>query len=263
MNRSIGFLTRERSPGGGAAGRFTGWYDQCPSYTAPSATHRRKVSFCAGVNSLCADFGGITFALVEKMRRMISLLSGSPGTIGTWPLRVGRVASSRTSRPMSGLRALRSGPGQRKQVSDRMGRRSLLKLTRSDCAPTAPAEPAMAAICRTVPSSRGPPRALILTVLGTRSSAKFVGNRRNRTDFDVAIEHIRAFGLENEGSRSYRRRHWRIDPERPVQAHHDFSVDDVDAVFAECDQLDGVPFASRPLIVGLLDAAARCALALR
>src|SRR4029077_20231377 len=76
-------------------------------------------------------FGGITFAPVEKTRAMISLLSGSPGTIGVCPDRVGFVASSRMSRRMSALRALRSGPWQRKQVSDMIGRTSRLKLIRS------------------------------------------------------------------------------------------------------------------------------------
>ena len=69
---------------------------------------RRWLSDLYDGDVACADrvMGG----MLETMRRMISLLSGSPGTIGTWPLRVGRVASSRTSRRMSALRALRSGP---------------------------------------------------------------------------------------------------------------------------------------------------------
>src|SRR5262245_25304476 len=92
------------------------------------------VSFCAWVSSLCADLGGITVAPVEKMRATISLRSGSPGTIGTRPERVGLVASSLISRRMSARRAFLSGPWQRKHVSDMMGRMSRLKLVRSDSA---------------------------------------------------------------------------------------------------------------------------------
>jgi len=67
------------------------------------------------------------------------LLSGSPGTIGRRPVRVGLVASSRMSRRISAFRAFLSGPWQRKQVSDMIGRTSRLKLTRSGSAAAAAA----------------------------------------------------------------------------------------------------------------------------
>src|ERR1700722_4943078 len=60
---------------------------------------------------------------------MIALFSGSPGTIGTVPDLVGFSASSRISSRMPAIRAALSGPWQRKQVSDMMGRMSRLNFT--------------------------------------------------------------------------------------------------------------------------------------
>ena len=95
----------------------------------PRATHWRIVSFCAAVSSLWRIPGGMIRASVAKMRWMISLFSGSPGTIGITPGRGGFSASSRMSRRRPAMRELLSGPWQRKQVSDMIGRMSRLKLT--------------------------------------------------------------------------------------------------------------------------------------
>jgi hypothetical protein len=68
------------------------------------------MSFCFPVSSLWADAGGIALGPLAEMRAMISLLSGSPGTIGARPDRVGFSASSRISSRMPAMRAFRSGP---------------------------------------------------------------------------------------------------------------------------------------------------------
>ena len=49
-------------------------------------------------------------ALGSKMRLMISEWSGSPGTMGVWPVALGLVASSRRSSRMPIMRELLSGP---------------------------------------------------------------------------------------------------------------------------------------------------------
>ena len=48
-----------------------------------------------------------------------------------------------------------------------------------------------------------------------------------------------------------------------MKPHHDLAIHDMNGVLGECDQLDGVPLAGRLLVVGLFDASAGCALALR
>jgi hypothetical protein len=66
---------------------------------------------------------------VAEIRRIISLCSGLPGTMGIFPLTSGFSASSRMSRRKSMTRALLSGPWQRKQVSDMIGRKGKQRKT--------------------------------------------------------------------------------------------------------------------------------------
>src|SRR5260370_38185258 len=89
------------------------------------------VSFCAAVRSLCAYLGGMTCGSVAKTRRTMALFSGSPGAIGVAPVLDVFNASSRRSRRKPAWRARASGPWQRKQVSDMIGRMSRLKRTGS------------------------------------------------------------------------------------------------------------------------------------
>src|SRR5436190_17889820 len=137
-----------------------------------------------------------------------------------------------------------------------IGRRSRLKLTRSDCAAAPPAPAATHAAIRSITLRTRQPRPALTVVLRRGRSAEFLGDRRNRTHFDVPVEHLGTFRLQYNGPGSHPRRQLGIDPERAVQAHDDLAVDDVNAVFAEGDELHGVPFAGRPLVVRLLDAAA-------
>src|SRR4051794_9884567 len=87
------------------------------------------VFFCGPVSSLWMAAGGMTRAPAAKIRWMIADFSGSPGTIGVAPLRVGLSASSRRSSRIPAIRELLSGPWHRKQVSAIIGRMSRLKLT--------------------------------------------------------------------------------------------------------------------------------------
>src|SRR5580658_3218136 len=112
------------------------------------------VSFCASVSTFSAYLGGMRRAgSVAKMRCTMALLSGSPGTIGMAPEGVGFTASSRRSRRIPAMRARLSGPWQRKQVSDMMGRMSRLNLTGS--APATRAGMDSMATSRTVRSGCG------------------------------------------------------------------------------------------------------------
>src|SRR6478672_11231301 len=74
--------------------------------------------------------------------------------------------------------------------------------------------------------------------------------------FDFAVKNLRAFGLQDDRARGDRSRFGAVDPPRRVQAHHDLAVHDVEAVLAEADDLDSIPFSRRLFMVGLLHAAA-------
>ena len=106
------------------------------------------VSFCAAVSSLCTYSGGITRAgSLAKIRSMMALCSGLPGTIGIAPELSAFIASLRISRRIPAMRLRLSGPWQRKHVSDMIGRMSRLK-------PTFASSASAQAIVRTRPAIR-------------------------------------------------------------------------------------------------------------
>src|ERR1035437_8999537 len=97
----------------------------------PSMRQSRPSPPC-DIGSLCANAGGMMRASWAKTRATMALFSGSPGTIGATPFRLGCNASSRRSSRIPAMRELLSGPWQRKQVPAMIGRMSRLKRT---CAP--------------------------------------------------------------------------------------------------------------------------------
>ena len=125
MNPSMG------SPDGGRG--FTGFSNaQCPLYSAPSATQRRRVS----ASSSLYDFrfrstggGIISSGSSEPTRLTSSLSSGLPGMMRKRPS-CGSNAPCFVSSRRSAFRLPASGPWQGKQCSARTGRTSRSKSTR-------------------------------------------------------------------------------------------------------------------------------------
>ena len=107
------------------------------------------------------------------------------------------------------------------------------------------------------------PESRIPNPVVSRILSKLRRDRGNRPDLDVAVENLRALGLENDRAGRDRCRQVRVDAERAVEAHHHLAIHDVNRIVAERDQFDGVPLARGLLVIGLLDASALRALALR
>ena len=83
-----------------------GMNDQSGWYSAPAAIQALSVSFWAAVSCLWIDGGGMTSSLsVAKMRWIISLSSGLPGTMAP-----ALTATSRRSSRRSAFREALSGP---------------------------------------------------------------------------------------------------------------------------------------------------------
>ena len=116
-----------------AAG-FTGATNaQCGSYCAPSAIHRLTSSTCSSVSRpILASGGGITLSgSSEMIRATSSLAATSSGTIAREPLSSSAVACSAVSSRSPACRLALSGPWQAKQLSERIGRMSLLNEIRA------------------------------------------------------------------------------------------------------------------------------------
>src|SRR5215831_12295932 len=112
MKLSIGFRGHDFSLIGGNAGRTGASNDQCGCQAAPSAIQLRIVAISAGDNgSFPAYAGGMRNAgFVAVMRRIISLRSGSPGTIAKCPLPRSALALGSWSSRSWLLRLALSGP---------------------------------------------------------------------------------------------------------------------------------------------------------
>ena len=112
---------------------------QCGSYLAPCAIQRVRMSFSAAESGRCSSGGGMTSSGSVALRRaMTALRLRSPGTMAVSPLFSRLVAPANSSRRKPALRPLlASGPWQPKQRSERIGRTSRLKSTRSAATATA------------------------------------------------------------------------------------------------------------------------------
>ena len=151
MNQSISL-----APGAAAFSSVTrtGSNDQCPSKFAPWATHFSIRRISRSLNFLALFGGGIFLvASVSRKRASKSLISGLPGT--TVPLSPGLPKSpSLVSNLKSDFRWAASGPWQKKQLSLKSGRISLLKRTvtgRSSAGGSMPDTNAIAAINENAP----------------------------------------------------------------------------------------------------------------
>src|SRR5271170_1009384 len=95
---------------------------QCSFQGAPASIQRRRISFCSAVRVLCDIAGGMRKAgSSDVIRLMIRLSAGFPGAM-TNPFLRSAKAPSRTSSRRSAMRFPLSGPWQRKQLSERIGR---------------------------------------------------------------------------------------------------------------------------------------------
>src|SRR5205814_7169769 len=126
--------------------------------------------------------------------------------------------------------------------------------------PAAPERSARAAMAYPIPRA-----APVITATRSFRSSWFIRrsasrvlrrDRGDRPDLDVAVEHLRALGLQDDRPGCHRRWKFGVDARGAVQPHHDLAVDDVYRVLAERDQLQRVPFAGRLLVVRHLHAAA-------
>ena len=99
MKRSIIVRTRSVCFTSGGARRTGGTNAQCSRYSAPSATQRRKSSFCSAVKGLWSSTGGIrSSSSCVVRRRTNSLCSGCPGTIEADLLSPPFISQSKLSR---------------------------------------------------------------------------------------------------------------------------------------------------------------------
>ena len=133
MKRSSGSLGQSAALTVGAGWALGLTKAQCGSYFAPWAIQRVRTSFSFGASGRCSSGGGmISSGSVALMRAMTALRFRSPGTMAVSPLLSGLVAPANSSSRSPALRPLlASGPWQPKQRSERIGRTSRLKSTRS------------------------------------------------------------------------------------------------------------------------------------
>ena len=126
MNWSIGLRAHEKFAGTGASGRAAAAYDQCVSHFAPSSIQRRSMPICASV-SACPESGGGMRSSGSGSRIFFTstLLAALPGTM----MPSSAKAPSRVSKRNLVSRCFSSGPWQAKQLLDRIGRMSRLKLS--------------------------------------------------------------------------------------------------------------------------------------
>src|SRR5262245_40082154 len=128
MKWSMALRGQEASATFGSGGRFGGTKAQCSDQFAPWSIHCLSSSICWGVSRLLVRGGGMRSEASCAVTRAISSLSEDfPGTTANPPPRSSLSALSLMSRRSFALRSFSSGPWQRKQLSERMGRICRLK----------------------------------------------------------------------------------------------------------------------------------------
>ncbi len=128
MNWSIGLRTQRasRPAAAGGSGRTGGTNAQWVSHFAPSSIQRRSRSIWCAVSVWPVSSGGIRSSTSGLVMRSTSRLpAASPGTMTPFLAN----APSRVSKWNLVSRLFSSGPWQAKQLFDRMGSTSRLKLT--------------------------------------------------------------------------------------------------------------------------------------
>jgi hypothetical protein len=129
MKLSIGVLTQFFSSTEGSAGRCGAMKAQCCSYSAPSSIHCFSMAACLAEIFFPVFGGGMTSSSSIVMIRLINSLSeGVPGTTAA-ESSLDAIAPARVSSRNLALRSSASGPWHAKQLSERIGRISRLKLS--------------------------------------------------------------------------------------------------------------------------------------
>ena len=142
MNWSIGLRTQPACFGAGGSVWTGAVKDQCESHLAPSSIQRVSSAFCLSVSACPESGGGMRSSGFGSLIFLTSrLFAALPGTITP----SSRNMASRVSKWNLVSRCFSSGPWQAKQLLERIGRMSRLKLSGGEDADACGARPVVRA----------------------------------------------------------------------------------------------------------------------